>query len=272
MPAWLVPAITAAASLAGNLFNINSTRKTNQAQQDVNSQLYDKQRADALTDWNKQNAYNSPSQQMQRFKEAGLNPNLVYGQMTNAPVVRSAEAKAPDFVAPRLDTQNVGNILGSYYDIKSKELSLKQQEKAIEIANEDLKYKQRANTLGNSILPFQTEAAELKNRKLKEDIQNTILDWTNKKYTSDFIGPRLEQMEQQTENLKTNNEYLKSQLEINKVIKDSKLAEIALTGAKLEGQNLDNKVKNLELRLRDLNLSPNLISDIIRMLVSAIIK
>lgn len=30
--------------------------------------------------WNMQNEYNTPSAQMQRFKEAGLNPNLIYGQ------------------------------------------------------------------------------------------------------------------------------------------------------------------------------------------------
>lgn len=32
-----------------------------------------------LAMWNMTNAYNSPTQQMQRLKEAGLNPNLVYG-------------------------------------------------------------------------------------------------------------------------------------------------------------------------------------------------
>lgn len=30
--------------------------------------------------WNRQNLYNSPEAQMQRFKEAGLNPHLIYGQ------------------------------------------------------------------------------------------------------------------------------------------------------------------------------------------------
>lgn len=34
--------------------------------------------------FDKANAYNSPMQQMARFKAAGLNPNLMYGQMANA--------------------------------------------------------------------------------------------------------------------------------------------------------------------------------------------
>lgn len=272
MPAWIVPALSAAASLAGNLFNIGSTKKTNQAQQDYNSQLYDKQRADALSDWNRQNQYNSPSQQMQRFKEAGLNPNLVYGQMTNAPVVRSAEAKAPDFVAPRLDTQNIGNILGSYYDIKSKELSLKQQEKAIEIADEDLKYKQRANTLGNSILPYQTEAASLKNQQIQAQIDNTIADWTNKRLASSLYGPQYDKLVEETKNIVTNREYLQNQIAISKIMQASGLLEQQLKGEQIKGIELDNKVKQLELRLRNLNLSPSLISDLLKVAVSSLFK
>ena len=31
----------------------------------------------------KQNEYNTPAMQMQRFAEAGLNPNLIYGQGNN---------------------------------------------------------------------------------------------------------------------------------------------------------------------------------------------
>lgn len=31
--------------------------------------------------WNKANEYNTPYQQMLRFQSAGLNPNLIYGQV-----------------------------------------------------------------------------------------------------------------------------------------------------------------------------------------------
>lgn len=34
--------------------------------------------------WNKQNEYDSPAAQMQRFREAGLSPNLIYGQSNTA--------------------------------------------------------------------------------------------------------------------------------------------------------------------------------------------
>lgn len=51
--------------------------------------------------WHAQNAYNAPSVQMQRFREAGLNPNLIYGQTnTSAPIsVPSSRGTPPQFNA-----------------------------------------------------------------------------------------------------------------------------------------------------------------------------
>jgi hypothetical protein len=45
-----------------------------------NLRQYNRQRKDNLTDWHRQNQYNSPVQQMARLKEAGLNPALMYGK------------------------------------------------------------------------------------------------------------------------------------------------------------------------------------------------
>ena len=39
--------------------------------------------------WNMQNAYNTPKQQMSRLKDAGLNPNLIYGSNANTGVAGS---------------------------------------------------------------------------------------------------------------------------------------------------------------------------------------
>lgn len=42
--------------------------------------LWHRQNAHDINMWNKQNEYNSPAAQMERYKEAGLNPYLIYGQ------------------------------------------------------------------------------------------------------------------------------------------------------------------------------------------------
>lgn len=50
--------------------------------------------------WKMQADYNSPQSQMQRFAEAGLNPNLIYGQGSNGNMSSAPEQgvpQAPDF-------------------------------------------------------------------------------------------------------------------------------------------------------------------------------
>lgn len=46
-------------------------------------------------EWQQQNAYNTPAAQMQRFTDAGLNPNLVYGQGNNGNASSMHEAASP---------------------------------------------------------------------------------------------------------------------------------------------------------------------------------
>lgn len=49
----------------------------------------------AVADWERQNAYNTPTAQMQRLKDAGLNPYLMYGQGTTG--VSSSSVQQPQF-------------------------------------------------------------------------------------------------------------------------------------------------------------------------------
>lgn len=47
--------------------------------------------------WNMQNAYNTPKEQMKRLKDAGLNPNLIYGSNANT---GTAGSVAPSKASP----------------------------------------------------------------------------------------------------------------------------------------------------------------------------
>lgn len=61
------------------LANLGAAIGQNSGRMKYDAKKYYQQRQDNETIWHKQNAYNSPLQQMERLKEAGLNPNLVYG-------------------------------------------------------------------------------------------------------------------------------------------------------------------------------------------------
>lgn len=60
----------------------------------------------------KMNAYNTPAMQMARYKEAGLNPHLIYGQ--GSPGNQTSPGSAPEFRPPDIQGaySNAGAIVG----------------------------------------------------------------------------------------------------------------------------------------------------------------
>lgn len=68
--------------------------------------------------WNLQNKYNSPAEQMKRFQDAGLNPNLIYQQQNtaSAPSPASANSFRSGGTYAR-NTQNAVNAIGQVMNI-----------------------------------------------------------------------------------------------------------------------------------------------------------
>ncbi len=90
------------AGIAGQVITGLFQGGANRANRRFARQMYERQRADSLVDWNMMNEYNSPRSQMQRYQEAGLSPHLIYGQTSEGATVRSSSvpqgnAKASDF-------------------------------------------------------------------------------------------------------------------------------------------------------------------------------
>lgn len=130
IPLAAYPLITAGVNAAGQGINAAFQGATNAKARQYNTWMYDKQRKDSLADWDMMNAYNSPEAQMQRFKAAGLNPNLIYGQTNEASPVRSSSAGNWSPTAPRIDP---GQITGAYFDtrLKNQQMQLLEADKEI---------------------------------------------------------------------------------------------------------------------------------------------
>lgn len=92
---FLIPAI---AALAGGIISAVSssrqTKKTNEANLELAKYSYQQQKEQIR----EQNRYNSPAMQMSRFSDAGLNPNLIYGQGNPG-----NQQSIPQFQPPRQD-------------------------------------------------------------------------------------------------------------------------------------------------------------------------
>lgn len=82
MPITLASIIPAVGSIVGGLVDSFSTHRNVSKQSEHNLALADRQYGHQLDMWQKMNEYNAPAMQMKRFKEAGLNPNLIYGKGT----------------------------------------------------------------------------------------------------------------------------------------------------------------------------------------------
>ena len=53
--------------------------------------------------WNQTNKYNSPREQMKRLQDAGLNPNLVYGQSSGGAAGTADQPSMPNFNTPEFE-------------------------------------------------------------------------------------------------------------------------------------------------------------------------
>jgi len=178
----VLPLIAAGASLAGSAINAGSQSRTNQSQLSYSREMYDKQRSDALADWNRQNQYNSPKEQMMRFKEAGLNPNLIYGQMTQSPVVRTSSVEGYSPRAPQVDLGNAAAMglqgLSTYQDTQLKNVQTDLVKEQIKNASTDNMLKQLDWAEKNIRLPYaqsmaqsNAEALKLQNDQRLQDLQ-----------------------------------------------------------------------------------------------------
>jgi len=178
----VLPLIAAGASLASSAINAGSQSATNQSQLSYSREMYDKQRADALADWNRQNQYNSPAAQMTRFKEAGLNPNLIYGQMTQSPVVRSSSVEGYNPKAPQVDLGNAAAMglqgLSTYQDTRLRDVQTDLVREQIKNASTDNLLKQLDWAEKNIKLPYASDMAkqslqalELQNSQRIQDLE-----------------------------------------------------------------------------------------------------
>lgn len=94
-------------SLLGSQMGYKKTRRLMTLQNEHNTQQAKLQNEMNIANWQMQNEYNTPANQMKRLQEAGLNPNLIYGNgqtstgnanaMEAAVGYPSAAGQAPNF-------------------------------------------------------------------------------------------------------------------------------------------------------------------------------
>lgn len=86
-------------------------REENQKTRDYNLNLAKQQNQWNIDQWNRENEYNTPLNQMNRYKSAGLNPDLMYGQQNlsaASPEMTSGEGATPMDYSPVANGPTIG--------------------------------------------------------------------------------------------------------------------------------------------------------------------
>lgn len=133
-------AASVAANTGSGLFSNRKNRKFQERQNQLNREF-------AINAFNMENSYNAPVNQIQRLKDAGLNPNLIYGGSSAQQA--SASVTAPEQPAPHYDPLNFSDISAT-----AQQSSLLHEQRRLLKAQAD---KQEAETqrqiIENSYLP-----------------------------------------------------------------------------------------------------------------------
>lgn len=93
---------------------IKAQKEENQKNREYNLMLARTQNRWNIDQWQRENDYNSPTAQMARFRAAGLNPNLIYGQMSNgasSPTLTSGAASSPTDMSAIGNKRNFGQAM-----------------------------------------------------------------------------------------------------------------------------------------------------------------
>lgn len=206
----IAPLIAAGAGLAqGGLDaltargNVNRTIQANREMADYayskDVDMLTRQQQYAREMWDFNNQYNAPGMQMQRLKEAGLNPNLVYGNGATATSGGQVQmSSSPKYNAPTAHYEyknpfNLTGMIASYQDLAMRQAqvdNVKAQTDAVrtQTINErirsgilELQGKQGSLDYSKSLetFGFDIGAAEQKSRQSIIDVQKSLQELSN---------------------------------------------------------------------------------------------
>lgn len=140
-------------SVVNNLWAGAQMKKQREHQQ----RLTDYQYAKDLQMWNMANAYNDPSAQMKRLKDAGINPFNVFGggNVSGNTVPASMpkyQAFNPEYAQMNIQAPNILDALQTYQVIKNAQAQYDLTQKQIQIADQTIKEKSTNNKYLDSML------------------------------------------------------------------------------------------------------------------------
>lgn len=252
----LAAGIAAGASLLGTGINAAAAGSMNRRAERFSREMYDRQRADSLSDWHMQNAYNDPAAQMQRLQSAGLNPNLVYGNgaTTEAGNVRASQAQTPRYDTPQVDFNSVVQQAMATRQLQANIARTEAETRSIDERTVGVQFQNELNaSIGISEMKrrYQTELSRMTTQDAKEIREFDA--WVHANFDAQDVSVPIRSDRRGSYQVSDNSLIVKAQragidrtfqeLDNAKKLGDIRAAEAA--------------IKQFEKRLTDQGLSPN---------------
>lgn len=125
--------IGAGSQMVSGILGSSAQRRSDRRNNRANMRLAEYAYSKDLEMWNRQNQYNSPSSQMGRFKEAGLNPNLIYGQGTPGNATQLPQYQAPQYQSTPTVPVDPGPVVSQYMNTAQQHASRDLTKQQIEV-------------------------------------------------------------------------------------------------------------------------------------------
>lgn len=241
-----------------------ATGKMNRKNRRFAERMYIRQQQDARTQWDMQNAYNSPTQQMQRLREAGLNPHLIYG--SGGATSNAAPINQVPFDMPQQQVPQIGNIGAAIGDTVSQYIEARRfqaQNKLVDaqtlktlteidltkltIEQKTALFDTQKQLLGNLAQGKAVETEVLKARNTREE-QTTAAGLTK-------TAAETESILQGISSSLTNQELTKVMIANGKSDLKTKDQARAYTQEQITQLQKDGKIKDFEIALNKLGLT-----------------
>lgn len=241
-----------------NSKNRESNEKINQANIDWQREALGINQSNSLSAWNLQNEYNTPQAQMKRFKEAGLNPNLIYGQGTpgNASSIEVAKLGTPE-LRPNHYTAE-GSVVGGIGSALSTGIQA--------YTNLTMNKAQAENVRANTMVARASAASKVMDtahtgQQMK--LANDLWDTTVEKARADMQNVEEDVNRKSTENVLLS-KLMRANVPFDKAVTELANAKAQSANTEAEGDriraNIDNlkrtgKLQDLEIEMRKAGMS-----------------
>lgn len=233
-------AITAGANIGSGIIGALTAKKQQKRANQFNIDM-----------WNRQNEYNAPKNQMARLKEAGLNPNLIYG--SNAGGASGNASNAPQFeqmAESGYRPVDIPSTLASFqsftdWDIKK--------------ATADKLVAQTENEKASTLLKIADQAQRsLQNQKLRHESP----------YWSDVARLSADALEAGLKKTQADTKFTLNQDERNAIQTSQSVAEsvqrilqmrsgVQLNNAQIQNLKEDNTIKRLQAEMAKSGITPD---------------